>query len=314
MVPRQTEVGGSRRPRGGEGAPRRGDAERRDGDGGRREAARREFGPQAVGRGGGVHHDAVGHRRHGGHARGVAPDLRRPGVFRVAQRDQVVDEGDEGGAGAAERRDGRRPVERAVRHEEENAPPPGAARFGESVAQRPPAGAEAEPRQDRQPGAPGLLPRARHALPRGLDRVQQRGHGRVRHRDEAPGRALRREGALPGRTGQPPFGVGHLDSVYARRRGAADAEEEARNVQDDVHDLSACPRSRRGCRDPTREPPVTALLSLPCALRPGQSCARITTIWNYCASAVENRMPGNACGTPNQALGNAGRFGCRALL
>ena len=62
-------------------------------------------------------------RGDGGDAGGMAPHLRRPGVFRMAQRDQVVDEGHEGGAGAAQRRDGGRLVERAVRDEQEDAAP-----------------------------------------------------------------------------------------------------------------------------------------------------------------------------------------------
>ena len=108
------------------------------------------------------------------------------------------------------------------------------------------------PRGPAPPGAAALRPGPAAArpgrLPTRLERIEQARRRVPGRAAKQPPGALRGEGAFAVRAGEPAARIGHLHPLDPRGRGAVHAEEEARNVQDDVHDGSGLsPLRRSGC-------------------------------------------------------------------
>ena len=186
------------------------------------------------GRRGRVHDDRVRERGHGVEPLQVLHGDTRARVFRMRRRDQVMDQRDEGGAGAAEFRDGLGLFHQPVGDEQED----GAAFAGQHLGQAGTAAAEGEAREGDQRGAARGAAGgggAGAARPGELQLRGEVGDHAARHGGVSAARAAGDEGDVTVGGGEPAAGIGGFDAIDSGGRPTARATEEPGNVEQYVH-------------------------------------------------------------------------------
>ena len=219
------EIGG----RGGAGRGRRQtmDAERGDQDFRDRP---RQRGPQRLFGGLRIDDHRIGQRGRGRHPFGVPQRLPWALIFRMRERDQIMDQRDKGRPRLPQPTDRRGAVEGAVRDQQEDA----ATLRGDAMAQSAPAAphGKASHQAERDASGPRQPP---PGGPTAFERIKQRDDLLPGQDAEAAPGAFRGHGAFGFGLVQPIPGIGHLHPVDAGWGVPAHAADDSGDVQDHMH-------------------------------------------------------------------------------